>query len=91
MKQSFSFIENETFDSWNLKSWAGRVQASTGSRIFQTGRGATPEEGTKTYYFGKIFAQNCMKMKETGSVGGHVPSAPLDLPVQRVLCFVIYK
>ena len=34
------------------------------------------------YLFGKSFAQNCMKMKEFGPGEPHVPSIPLDPPMQ---------
>ena len=38
--------------------------------------------------FDKIFAENCMKIKEIGPKGGYVPSAPLDLPIHQVSCCV---
>ena len=40
----------------------------------------TSEFGTKIYYFGNIFAENCMKMTEFGQ-GEHVASGPLDPPM----------
>ena len=45
------------------------------------GRVPTPGFWGKVLLFGKIFAENCMKMKEIGP-GAHVPSAPLDQPVR---------
>ena len=41
-------------------------------------KGANPKEEALTYYFAKIILQKCMKMKNIGSGGGHVPCALLD-------------
>ena len=38
----------------------------------------TPKMGTLTYYFGKFFPENCIKMKKR--VGLSLVSATLDLP-----------
>ena len=49
----------------------------------------TPEFGVKTYYLGKIFAKNCIKMKEIGPTGvGGFGNAPLDPPM--VTWYVIW-
>ena len=42
--------------------------------------------------FGKIFAENCMKMKEFGPRGGSAPLAPpLDRPMRKSWFFFRYK
>ena len=69
---------------------------SGGSRIFLTGGGgsANPREGGKSLLFGKIFAENCMKMTEIGprgsGLGGRnyidfTPSLSLSLKTSPVI------
>ena len=56
---------------------------SGGSRISQM-RGANPWGGGENLSFVKIFAENCMKMKEIGQRGGTSlePPTPLDPPME---------
>ena len=53
------------------------VESSSGSRISKTGKGwrwgANSWEGGKNLLFDKIFAENCMKMKEIGPIGHACP------------------
>ena len=51
---------------------------SGGFRISDTETGGSPipEVGPNTYYFDKILAEKCMKMKAVGPWGRGVPSAP---------------
>ena len=60
------------------------VDCRGGSRISQKGA-PTPEFGVKTL-FSKIFAENCMEMKEIGPTGESVPGAPLDMPMDWLYC-----
>ena len=62
---------------------------------FQDGEGAhQPLSLGENLLFDKVFAENCMKMKETGPGGGGVldPKPPLDPPIQRgmVLIFKVF-
>ena len=47
------------------------------------GMAPIPEFKKRSYYFGKIFAENYMKMKEIGQ-GARVPDAPLDPPMNNL-------
>ena len=60
------------------------IKNSGGSRIPQSGA-STPEEGAKSILIGKIFDENCMRMKEIGPTGGRadVPSTLLDPPMNE--------
>ena len=51
------------------KSKGNQLLHSGGSRISQTGV-ANPWVWGENLLFGKIFAKNCMKMKEIGPAGG---------------------
>ena len=43
-----------------------------------------PEGGGDIPLFGQIFPKNCMKMKEIGLRGWHIPSSPLNLPLKTI-------
>ena len=61
--------------------------------ISQTGEGANHEFGAKTCYsvFNNIFADNCMKIKETGTRVESMFLAPLEIAngTYIVFCFGI--
>ena len=69
--KSKGFILDKTTKVWKLIKQV--FNGSGGSRISQR-EVPTPEFGAKTFYVGKIFAENCMIMKEIGPRGG-VPRA----------------
>ena len=53
---------------------------------FPRGGGANSKGGCKKLLFGQFFPKNCMKLKELGlGGGGHIPGAPLDLPMKRII------
>ena len=56
---------------------------------FPRGGCANPQGGGANLLFGQITPQNCMKMKEFGPRGDHVPSAHLDLPMHLTFFFDI--
>ena len=63
------------------------VSSTVADPGFSRGGAPTPKLGL----FGKFFAENCMKMKESRPPGGRVPGAPLRSSNVQVFLPYTYK
>ena len=60
---------------WKIMKRGKNCNRTVGDPGFPTG-GASPIVRGANLLFGKIYAENCVKMKEIGSTEARVPSAP---------------
>ena len=68
--RSHRTLQNGFLMMQNVKLFQNNFEG-TDSPGFPRGGGANPQGGGANLLFGQTFPENCMKMKEFGSTGGH--------------------